>query len=175
MKDFKTVTLDFINEFMDYSHQIPKGGVISHITEDQLAKIDSMDIPEKGRDLEEVIKEMCGDIMPYGNHSSHPRFFGFVPGTTSPLSWLGDIITTAYNRHGGSVANQPGIWRAEQRLTRWLCDAAGFPETAGGTFVSGGSMANLTAMTAARDHLLSEEEWHMGTAYVSDQTHSSVA
>lgn len=47
MKDFKTVTLDFINEFMDYSHQIPKGGVISHITEDQLAKIDSMDIPEK--------------------------------------------------------------------------------------------------------------------------------
>ena len=40
----------------------------------------SMDIPEKGRDLEEVIKEMCGDIMPYGNHSSHPRFFGFVPG-----------------------------------------------------------------------------------------------
>ena len=38
MKDFKTVTLDFINEFMDYSHQIPKGGVISHITEEDFQR-----------------------------------------------------------------------------------------------------------------------------------------
>ena len=175
MKDFKTATLDFINEFIDYNEKIPEGGVINHITEDKLARIDAIGIPKDGRNLEDVIKEMCEDIMPYGNHSSHPRFFGFIPGTTSPLSWLGDIITTAYNRHAGSVANQPGIWRAEQELTRWLCDAAGFPKTAGGTFVSGGSMANLTAMTVARDHLLTEEQWHRGTAYVSDQTHSSVA
>lgn len=42
-------------------------------------------------------------------------------------------------------------------------------------FVSGGSMANLTALTAARDNRLREDEWSQGVAYVSDQTHSSVA
>lgn len=83
-------------------------------------------------------------------------------------------MTTAYNRHAGSVDNQPAVWRIEQKLIRWLNDQVGFPAEAGGIFVSGGSMANLTAVTIARDSILPEEEWHRGVAYVSGQTHSSV-
>lgn len=52
---------------------------------------------------------------------------------------------------------------------------AGYPEGRSGMFVSGGSMASLTALTAARDNRLREDEWSQGVAYVSDQTHSSVA
>ena len=174
MENFRENVLNFINDFMEYNKTIPKGKIANPMPKEKLEKIDHMDIPQKERKLEDVVREMCEDILPYGNHSSHPRFFGFVPGTTSPLSWLGDIITTAYNRHAGSVANQPGIWRMEQDLIRWLNDQTGFPETAGGIFVSGGSMANLTALIAARDNRLSEEELSSGVAYISDQTHSSV-
>lgn len=177
MKDlehFKKTTLNFINDFIDYNETIPKGKVINPVSQKELDKIDHIGIPEKGRDLDEVVQEMEDHIFPYGNHSAHPRFFGFVPSTASPLSWLGDIMTTAYNRHGGSVANQPAIWQAEKELIRWLNHQAGFPEKAGGTFVSGGSMANLTAVTIARDSLIPEDQWHLGTAYISDQTHSSL-
>ena len=55
-----------------------------------------------------------------------------------------------------------------------MCGLAGFPKESGGLFVSGGSIANLTALTAARDAKLSHEEYSKGMVYVSDQTHSSV-
>ena len=63
----------------------------------------------------------------------------------------------------------------EQEVLHWLCEQVGFTENPGGVFVSGGSMANITALTAARDHKLTDETMHLGVAYLSDQTHSSVA
>lgn len=56
-----------------------------------------------------------------------------------------------------------------------MCDLAGYPSTAGGLFVSGGSIANLTALTAARDARLNYDQRSKAIIYVSDQTHSSVA
>ena len=63
----------------------------------------------------------------------------------------------------------------EQKLLKWFCEQAGFGNQSGGVFVSGGSMANITALTAARDYKLNDETLHLGVAYISEQTHSSVA
>lgn len=61
-------------------------------------------------------------------------------------------------------------------MIRWMADQLGLPPaTSGGLFVSGGSMANLTAMAVARDLRLTERQRPLGVAYVSDQTHSSNA
>ena len=56
-----------------------------------------------------------------------------------------------------------------------MCDRAGYCEEAGGLFVSGGSIANLTAMTAARDTKLTEDQRSNAVVYLSDQTHVSAA
>ena len=48
---------------------------------------------------EEVVTEMAEQVYAYGYRSEHPRFLGFVPSTASKLSWLGDIMTSAFNRH----------------------------------------------------------------------------
>jgi aromatic-L-amino-acid decarboxylase len=61
----------------------------------------------------------------------------------------------------------------ELGVVRWLCRICGFPDAAGGLFVSGGSMANLTALVAAR-HSLLQDRVEGATVYFSDQTHSSV-
>ena len=55
-----------------------------------------------------------------------------------------------------------------------MCDLAGYPKESGGLFVSGGSIANLTALTAARDTKLTYNERNKAVIYVSDQTHASV-
>ncbi len=169
-KEFRKTALEFVEEFMEEQEAIPNGPVTNPVSEEALKKVDDMGIPEKGRNLETVVREMREDILAYGNQCAHPRFFGFIPSTASPLSWLGDVMTTAYNRHAGSADNQPAVWRIEQKLIRWLNDQVGFPAEAGGIFVSGGSMANLTAVTIARDSILPEEEWCRGVAYVSEQT-----
>ena len=84
-------------------------------------------------------------------------------------------MTSAYNIHAGGSKLAPMVNCIEQKLLKWLCEQVGFGAQAGGVFVSGGSMANITALTAARDNKLDDETLHLGVAYISDQTHSSVA
>ncbi len=176
---FEKITQTFIHEFLSENSALSQCPAVRELTAGGLENPEQNAarsvVPEKGRSLEEVIRELKNEIFTYGYETSHPRFFGFVPSTASRLSWLGDIMTSAYNRHAGSLANFPRGCQTENELIRWLCDSAGFPKTAGGLFVSGGSMANMTALASARDALLSEPDWSRGVAYVSEQTHSSVA
>lgn len=174
-KTLEQVTEEFIHDFFARSKNPEKQDVIADANSSHLKHLKEIGIPEKGRLPEEVVTEMAEQVYAYGYRSEHPRFLGFVPSTASKLSWLGDIMTSAFNRHAGSMANFPAGCTIENELLAWLCQKAGFSSQAGGLFVSGGSMANLTALTIARDKILGENRWHLGTAYVSEQTHSSVA
>ena len=107
-------------------------------------------------------------------HVDHPRFFSFIPGPANFISVLADTMAAGYNVFAGH-------WRAgsvptliEMTVIDWLRQLMGFPETAGGIFVSGGSMANLTALAAARTLKLGED-FSKGTIYYSAQTHASLA
>ena len=166
----------FLKDFFAYHRGLMDDNVIQEIGNEQVERIRQIGIPEEGRPLDTVMQEMEDDVYRYGYNVNHVRYFGFVPGPSSLLSWVGDIMTAAYNRHAGTWATCPAGGCIEEELIAWLCDKAGYPsETSGGLFVSGGSMANMTALTVARDQILSEDTWHLGTAYVSEQTHSSVA
>lgn len=165
----------FVHDFCLDKHDIHTQQVIWEAPEGQMDKVKAWDIPKDGRNAKEVVEKMMLDVYQYRGDSNHPRFFGFVPGPASSISWLGDIMTSAYNIHAGGSKLAPMVNCIEQTLLRWLCDQVGFGSQAGGVFVSGGSMANITALTAARDNKLDDETLHLGVAYISDQTHSSVA
>ena len=105
----------------------------------------------------------------------HSRFYGFIPSPVSPLSLVGEMLTSGFNVHAGSWMQSSGPSAIEQGLIAWLAERAGLPHGAGGLFVSGGSMANLTGLMLARDRMLPPGDRHRGVAYVSTQTHSSVA
>ena len=166
---------DFVHDFCADKHDIHTQPVIQEADDLQLEKLENIEIPKKGRPVEEVVKEMEREVFRYCGNANHPRFFGFVPGPASCVSWLGDVMTTAYNIHAGGSKLAPTVNRIELNVIRWLSNLAGFGEKAGGIFVSGGSMANITALTAARDYKLDETTLQRGIAYVSEQTHSSVA
>lgn len=166
---------DFVHDFCVDKHSIHTHPVIKEAGSCQLEKIKNIGIPEKGRPVQEVVKEMEEEIYQYSGDPNHPRFFGFIPGPASCVSWLGDVMTSAYNIHAGGSKLAPAINCVEQEVIHWMTEKAGFGAQAGGIFVSGGSMANITALTAARDRKLTDETLHLGVAYVSDQTHSSVA
>ena len=115
-------------------------------------------------------------IYDYRVRNGHPKFFGFIPSPDSDLSWLGEVLNSAYNTHAGSWFQSSGPSAVEKHMLSWLAtDVVGFPETAGGCFVSGGSMANLSALTLARDQKLAFEDRGRSVAYTSEQTHSSLA
>lgn len=174
-QDVELAAVRFVCELFSRNRHLSEGPVVCEAADQTLERIAEHPVPRQGRPLEDVVREMQDDIIGYGYNTDHARFFGFVPGPVNAVSWLGDMMASGYNRHAGSYACYPAGCIAEHELLAWLCDKAGFPEGSGGVFVSGGSMANMTALVAARDNKLAPEDWCRGVAYVSEQTHSSVA
>lgn len=174
MQEKKVIT-NFVGQILEEKSDLHRqriNGIPENFSMEHLKEIG---IPREGRALEAVMKEMEEEIYQYQINSNHPRFFGFVPSPASNLSWIGDIMTSAYNIQAGGCTLAPAVACAERELIHWFCKQAGFTEHPGGVFVSGGSMANMTALIAARDQKLTEETFELGVAYVSDQTHSSLA
>lgn len=174
-QDVELAAVRFVCELFSRNRHLSEGPVANEASREVLERIASHPIPQQGRPLEDVVREMQDSIIGYGYNIDHARFLGFVPGPVNAVSWLGDMMASGYNRHAGSFANYPAGCIAENEVLAWLCDKAGFPEGAGGVFVSGGSMANMTALVAARDDRIQPEDWCRGVAYLSEQTHSSVA
>ena len=136
--------------------------------------IEAVSIPRQGRDPKEVADELIENVFAKSVRLQHPRFFSFVTGGVSPYSLAGSILSDIYNINAGSYQLAPAASLIEEKLIAWMGSLAGFDENCGGLFTSGGSLSNLTAMIAARDHQLTEEERAIGCAYISDQAHSSI-
>lgn len=168
---------EFVEHFVTEKRELKAHQIAYQIDPEQLNEVEEIfKIGQEAKPIDIVVKKMMQSVFKNNTHLSHPRFFGFVPSNASTLSWLGDIMTTAYNLHMGSQATSPMAYEVEEQILSWLCDKVGFEgHHRGGLFVSGGSMANMTGLIAARDKHLDPKDFNRGVAYVSDQTHSSVA
>jgi glutamate/tyrosine decarboxylase-like PLP-dependent enzyme len=131
------------------------------------------DPPEVGRDPNDLLDQLERDVFPNNLHVDHPRFFAFVPGPNNFVSTMADALAAGFNVFNGTWLGGSAAAAMELGVVRWLGRVCGFPDTAGGLFVSGGSMANLTALVAARNALL-QDQIDGARVYFSDQTHSSV-
>jgi glutamate/tyrosine decarboxylase-like PLP-dependent enzyme len=129
--------------------------------------------PERGSDPLAVLDRLKRDVLDNIMHLDHPRFFAFVPGPSNFIGAMADALAAGFNVFAGTWLEASGPTEVELVTIDWLREACGLPETAGGLFVSGGSVANITALAVARQMRLSN---HMQGAvvYGSDQTHSSI-
>src|SRR3546814_9085588 len=75
----------------------------------------------------------------------------YIPGGGLFHSAIGDFLAAVSNKYSGFASASPGAVRLENTTTEWLANVIGYPAGAAGTLTSGGSIANLTAIVAARD------------------------
>lgn len=165
----------FIAQTVEFYNHLQTEPACRSVEKETLEHLKTQSVPVQGRPIQEVYSDMLRDVYSNTILEQHPRSFSCIPSTVSLLSWMGDIMTNAYNPHASCRSNGPAADLIEKKLIRWMCDLAGYPKEGGGLFVSGGSIANLTALTAARDAGLSYDERGQAVIYVSDQTHASVA
>jgi len=109
--------------------------------------------------------------------TDHERYLAFIPTAPSEYSSLFDLVVSAASIYGGSWQEGAGAVFAENQALRWLADLAGFPAEAGGVFVSGGTIGNLSALCVAREDARRNHPEHKGKWAVvcGDQAHSSIA
>jgi aromatic-L-amino-acid decarboxylase len=157
----------------DHFANVQKGPVGAKADPARMVALFDQDPPETGCDPNELLAQLKRDVFPNNLHVDHPRFFAFVPGPNNFVSTMADTLAAGFNVFNGTWLGGSAAAAVELGIVRWLCRICGFPESAGGLFVSGGSMANLTGLVAARNALL-HDRIEGATIYFSDQTHSSV-
>ncbi len=108
--------------------------------------------------------------------TDHPRYLAYIPSAPSEYASLFDLVVAASALYGGSWQEGAGAVFAENQALRWLSDLAGLPESAGGVFVQGGTIGNLSALVTARADARTKfpdvKRWAIAC---SAEAHSSVA
>jgi aromatic-L-amino-acid decarboxylase len=130
-------------------------------------------LPEYPASIEAVFEQLRRDIFGNIMHQDHPRCFSFIPGPNNFVSVMADALAAAFNVIACDWLEASGPTEIELVTIDWLRQLCGLPESAGGLFVSGGSVANLTALGAAR-HLKLRDQVANAVLYCSDQAHSSI-
>jgi aromatic-L-amino-acid/L-tryptophan decarboxylase len=111
---------------------------------------DSFDepLPIDGAGAERAYAEFVERVRPYPNGNLHPRFWGWVQGTGTPLAMIADMLASGLNPHMAGFNQAPAL--VEKQVLVWLAELMGFPRGSSGVLTSGGTMANLIGLAVAR-------------------------
>lgn len=135
-------------------------------------------LPEAGRDADALLELVRERVLPFPFGNSHPRFFAFINATADPVGIVADLVASAMNPNcwGGDHA----AIHVERQALSWIAELLGYPADAEGVLTSGGSMANFTALAAARRATCPDvrdeglPQHPRPVVYVSDQVHHCV-
>ena len=90
------------------------------------------------------------ELAPSCISTDHPRYLSFIPCAPTEAAAMFDLVVGASSIYGGSWLEGAGAVYAENQALRWIADLVGMPSEAGGVFVPGGTIGNLSALVAAR-------------------------
>ena len=119
----------------------------------------SGDFPEGPTDPAEVLRLIDEVGSPATMGFSNPRFYGWVIGGVYPVALAADWLVSAWDQNTYAAVATPATVALEGTAVRWIIQALGLPESAWGVFVTGTTVAHVTALAAARSSVLATEGW----------------
>ncbi len=177
LREFAAQAQEFV---ADYLASVSKLPIFPPTAATEFAGLFPNKLPLDGTSVEQVFAE-CRAIRDASRHSGHPRFFGYVASSASPVGVIADFIASALNQNLTAWRSSPSATDVERMVVGWLGSLIGYGEDAGGLLTSGGSMANLNALYVAHRAKSPEQASNKGlwatkpmTIYASDQAHLSI-
>ena len=110
-------------------------------------------ITPQGLGGEQALRVWTDVLAPATMSVDHPRYLAFIPGAPTEAATLFDLVLSVSSLYGGSWLESSGAVYAENQALRWIADLVGMPAEAGGCFVQGGTVGNLSALVAARQRM----------------------
>ena len=142
----------------------PKADVLGPVVHEPL--------PIQGHGLESTIDRFFDRILPHATLVNHPRFFAYVPCPGSFVGAVGQWLAATTNSFVGTWLGGSVMTQLEVEVLSWLRQLVGLPADYDGILTTGGSMANLGAIAAARTRI---SDLAKATIYTSEEAHYSVA
>ena len=132
-------------------------------------------IPAQPQDVDAILDLFVREIDGPGLQPAHGGHLGYIPGGGIYAGALGDYLAAVTNRYSGVYYAGRGSVRVENLLVRWLCRMVGYPASAFGSLTSGGSIATLVGVTAARDAQgIRAREVERSVIYCTAQAHHCI-
>jgi glutamate/tyrosine decarboxylase-like PLP-dependent enzyme len=146
-KALREEIFEYVRVRMDYD----PAPLDSSKSEAELLSKAGQTVTEQGLGGHTALKLFEEVLAPATISTDHPGFLSFIPNAATEASSLFDLIVSASSIYGGSWMEGSGAVFAENQVLSWLAKEVGLPESAGGVFVQGGTVGNLSALVAARD------------------------
>jgi len=142
----------------------------------ELSRLAGRTIDERGIGARKALSVFEHVLAPACITTDDPQYLSFIPSAPSKAAAAFDLVVSASALYGGSWLEGAGAVHAENEVLRWLASEFGLPAGAGGVFVQGGTLGNLSALVAARSHAIDTrsrpDRWRV---VCSAEAHSSIA
>ena len=165
--------LQKVNEYaLTFMEQIDEYPVYSDRLPDELNK---WNFTDQGKQIDHVLKLLHQEVDTIGINPAAGGHMGYVPGGGVFPTALGDFLAAITNRYAGIYYANPGAVTIEQQCLNWMAELVGFAPSFAGNLSSGGSVATLTAIVAARErHAISPENIRKKVIYLTSQAHHCI-
>lgn len=147
-------TRRIVDEVLEYSRRriLATDTPLDHaVSEAELRRVAGVTINEDGIGASRALAIFEHVLAPACITTDHPQFLSFIPSAPSKAAVAFDLVVSASALYGGSWLEGAGVVHAENEVLSWLAREFGLPEGAGGVFVQGGTLGNLSALVAARE------------------------
>lgn len=159
-QEFRRLGHELVDLVTDYLGGMRERPVFRPMRPDERRALMDEPLGDAGRPPDEIVERFRAAVLPHAMGNGHPRFFGWVNSPPAPLGVLADFLAAAMNPScaGGDHA---AIY-VERAAVRWLMELIGFPtEGSMGVLASGGSVASLIGLTAARHRAAARDGWNV--------------
>jgi glutamate/tyrosine decarboxylase-like PLP-dependent enzyme len=150
-EEFRQLGHDLVDRIADFLDTLPDRPLTRGESPEVIRGLLDADapLPEGGSDPAELLRRTADLLIEHSLFNGHPKFFGYITASPTPVGILGDFLASAVNPNAGAWTLSPVATEIEGQTVRWISDLVGFPR-GGGLLVSGGNMANLVGFLAAR-------------------------
>ena len=152
MHDLDAENEDLVRKVIDYALERLGGDAPLHCppSAEELHALVGDTITPGGLGGTEALRTFAEHLAPACMPTDHPRYLAFVAGAPTMAASAFDLVVGSSSLCGSTWLDGAGMVFAENQALRWIADLAGMPDSAGGCFVTGGTMGNLSALVTAR-------------------------
>jgi aromatic-L-amino-acid decarboxylase len=150
-EEFRRLGHGLVDQIAEFLASLPQRPVTSGSSpEDLRALLPKGGLPEHGAAPDRLLGEAAQLLFDRSLLNGHARFFGYITSSAAPIGALADLLAASVNPNVGAWALSPLATEIETQTITWIAELLGYPRSCGGLLVSGGNMANVVCLLAAR-------------------------